>query len=111
MLSFMAVQWNDPDGIMWMIIYAVPAVWTAAAAIAPERLMRPWMRRLLAGFILAAIVATIHFWPRTPNWWTEDIWKSVEATREGMGMMIVALVLLTVLLTGNAVRHSSKHLE
>jgi len=109
MLSFMAVQWNDPDGILWMIIYAVPMLWTAIAAFAPERLMRPSTRRLLAGFFLGALVATIYFWPKTPHWWTGDVWKTVETAREGMGMMIVAMVLLAVFLTGNARKRSGEY--
>ncbi len=32
MVLFALVQLNDPDGIVWLIIYAVPAVWAAIAA-------------------------------------------------------------------------------
>src|SRR5690606_6185866 len=32
MLAFVAVQYNDPDGPIWMAIYAVPAIWAFLAA-------------------------------------------------------------------------------
>ena len=37
MLAFVAVQYNDPDAAVWMVIYALPAAWAALAAWQPAR--------------------------------------------------------------------------
>ena len=36
MLLAVAVQYNDPDGPLWMVYYGVPAVWCALAAFRPQ---------------------------------------------------------------------------
>lgn len=97
MLLFMAVQFNDPDGLLWICIYAVPALWCAMATF-----WRPLLadRRVLATLwasIALAIAGVIYFWPLAPRFWTKEVWYEVEAAREGMGLMIVLAVLLVVL--------------
>ena len=55
-----------------------------------------------AGLVLttaAAVAGTVYFWPRMPGWWRKDVWWNAETAREGMGMMIVTVVLLVVLFT------------
>jgi len=94
MLLFIGVQFNDPDGPMWMAIYMVPAIWAALAAVKPKWLRQSPATILLPLCILAAIAATLYFWPKTSGWWTKDVWWEVETAREGMGMMIVSVVLL-----------------
>lgn len=93
MVVFIAVQYNDPDGTMWMVIYAIPAVWAAIAAF-----RRGWLRHRLAHALLlfcifAAVAGMIYFWPTTPGWWRQEVWWEVETAREGMGLMIVSIVL------------------
>lgn len=34
MLAFTGVQYNDPDGVLWGLIYLVPSVWALIAAFA-----------------------------------------------------------------------------
>jgi hypothetical protein len=41
MLLFVAVQYNDPDGPLWMVIYGVPAIWAGLAWMRPQLLLRP----------------------------------------------------------------------
>lgn len=97
MLLFAGVQYNDPDGPLWMLIYAVPALWAGLAAVRPRLVSGPLPRALLLACIALAVLGVVHYWPDTPRWWTSDVWWEVESAREGMGMMIVALVLLVVL--------------
>ena len=37
MVAFAAVQYNDPDALLWIVIYLVPAAWAFAAAFRLER--------------------------------------------------------------------------
>jgi predicted anti-sigma-YlaC factor YlaD len=84
MLSFVAVQYNDPDGPLWAVIYLIPAAWA-----------------LLASFLWASTVAglagVIYYWPTMSGFWRKDVWWVEETAREGMGMMIAFVVLVVVL--------------
>jgi len=42
------------------------------------------------------LVGVVYFWPLTPRFWTKEIWYNVETAREGMGLMIVFIVLAIV---------------
>ena len=33
MVTFAAVQYNDPDAPLWIVIYLVPAAWAFAASV------------------------------------------------------------------------------
>jgi len=101
MLVFAAVQYNDPDGLMWVAIYSIPAFWSAVAAF-----WHPWFSHLparlaLLASIAASLLGVVYFWPLTPRFWTKDVWFEVETAREGMGLMIVALVLLVTWYSGH----------
>lgn len=96
MILFIAVQFNDPDGLMWMVIYAIPAAWTAIAVFKPSLLANRVAHVLLLLSIFAAAAGMIYYWPTTPGWWRQEIWWEVETAREGMGLMIVAIVLFVV---------------
>ncbi len=100
MLLFGGVQYNDPDGLMWVAIYLVPAAWAAIAFAKPLWLRQSPASILLPVCILAAFAATIYYWPKTTGWWTKDVWWEVETAREGMGMMIVTVVLLVAWFSG-----------
>lgn len=108
MLMFIAVQYNDPDGLMWMAIYLVPALWNAVAAFRTTWLARTRVRAVLLASIAAAIAATAWFWPTTPAWWTMAVWYEAETAREGMGLMIVSLVLIAVLIS--SMRPAARHM-
>ncbi|MFK7856695.1 MAG: transmembrane 220 family protein [Granulosicoccus sp.] len=104
MLVFAAVQYNDPDGLMWVAIYSIPALWSAVAAF-----WRSWFSHLsarlaLLASIAASLIGVVYFWPLTPRFWTKDVWFEVETAREGMGLMIVALVLLVTWYSGHRQR-------
>lgn len=94
---FAVVQFNDPDGPLWMVLYGVPAIWAAVAAIRPQLLAGTAAFVLLAGCFLAGLVLVVVLWPPAEEWWRTDVWWESEASREGMGLMLVAGVLLAVL--------------
>ncbi len=98
MILFAGVQYNDPDGSVWILIYGVPAAWAGVAAFRPDLLAGPRSRALLALSAVAAIGLTIWLWPTAPGWWRREVWWESETSREGMGMMMVTLVLAAVLL-------------
>lgn len=100
MVLFIVVQYNDPDGLMWMAIYLVPAVWALIAAVNPIVLGQGILRVLLLLTIVASLAAMFYYWPKTSGWWKQEVWWEVETAREGMGMMIVSVVLLVALLAG-----------
>ena len=100
MLLFIAVQYNDPDGLMWMAIYLVPVVWALLAAINPFAIGQGLLKTLLLLTIVASLAAMFYYWPKTSGWWKQEVWWEVETAREGMGMMIVSMVLLVALFSG-----------
>lgn len=97
MLLFMAVQYNDADGLLWMAIYSVPALWCAMAAFWRQCFYQAPVRLALWGSVAMSVVGVIYYWPLTPGFWRKSVWFDVETAREGMGMMIVMAVLLLVL--------------
>ena len=99
MILFIGVQYNDPDGAIWMLFYGIPALWAALAALAPRLLLKVQALWLLLASIGAALIGVFYYWPRTPQWWAKEVWYETETAREGMGMMIVLIVLLLVWLT------------
>ena len=94
MLLFIGVQYNDPDGPMWMLFYGIPAVWAGMAFYRSSVLTKPLSRALLIASILLSILGVIYFWPTTSHWWASEVWFETETAREGMGMMIVTVMLL-----------------
>ncbi len=96
MLIFGAVQYNDPDGFLWMFIYTIPALWCALALFCQPRFTLLPVQIAYWASVISSVVGVIYFWPMTPNFWTKDVWYNVETAREGMGLMIVLAVLLFV---------------
>lgn len=94
MLLFIVVQYNDPDGPMWMGIYAVPAVWAGLAFFNMPMLQKPLAQILQLVSIVAAVAGMVYLWPSTPRWWASEVWWETETAREGMGMMIVTVGLI-----------------
>lgn len=107
MLLFIVVQYNDPDGLFWMGIYLIPAAWAICAALKPTWLKYGVSRLLLLLSILAAMALTYYYWPKTSGWWKQEIWWEVETAREGMGMMIVTVVLLVAFFVGSRVKQAA----
>jgi len=96
MVAFAAVQYNDPDALLWIVIYLIPAAWAFAAAFRPARVRSAAGQALLGLSVLAGIGATIYYWPTMPGFWRKDVWWVEETAREGMGVMIGLAVLVFV---------------
>jgi hypothetical protein len=106
MLLAMVVQYNDPDGPLWMAYYGVPAIWCALATFRPGVFPTPSGRVLLGVSVVAALALTAWYWPPVAGFWHESVWRMgmtepeaariAEQSREGMGLMIATAVLLVV---------------
>ena len=94
MLAFVAVQYNDPDGPLWMAIYSVPMIWAFLAAFRLSLLRTPLGSRLLQLSVLAGVAAVAYYWPQMPGFWHKEVWWNEETAREGMGVMLLLIVLL-----------------
>ena len=114
MLLFAALQYNDPDGPLWALFYAVPAIWAGIAALRPRMLAGSGARALLTICLVGAVTLTFTLWPEADGWWRQEVWSMslteqraaelAEASREGMGLMIVTAVLIVVLIASLARR-------
>lgn len=100
MILFALVQYNDPDGMLWMVIYLIPAFWTGMAGFRIDMLCGAIPMALLGLCVIAAVFATYYYWPTMPGWWRQEVWWLEETAREGMGAMTVLFVLLVVSITG-----------
>ena len=107
MLPFIGVQYNDPDGLMWTIIYAPATVWIGLAAFRLERVLCDSSYAALGISVVATLVLTGYYWPTTPNYWLKDVWWETETAREGMGMMIASVVILISAFTIRSARNKS----
>ncbi len=104
MLLFIAVQYNDPDGPMWMLIYSVPALWAGLAFFRKPLFDALLAKKLMLLSLTAAVVGMVYFWPTTSHWWASEVWWETETAREGMGMMIATAALLIVWVVGRRSR-------
>ena len=95
MLLFAVVQYNDPDGLLWALIYVVPAAFALLALIWPSLITGTGFKLLGACVVLAA-AATFYYWPTEPDFWRQEVWWNSETAREGLGMMAVLVSLLVV---------------
>lgn len=97
LIGFTAVQYNDPDALFWASAYGAGAIWCGLAALRPALLRRGPARWLVAASVVLAGVGVVVFWPDADRWWSIDVWwpkVSGETSREGMGMMILAVCVL-----------------
>ena len=99
MLGFAAVQYNDPDALLWIIIYLIPAAWAFAAAFRLAQVRSLAGERLLWLSVAIGAATTVYYWPTMPDFWRKDVWWVEETAREGMGVMIGFAVLIAVLAT------------
>ncbi|MEC5292277.1 transmembrane 220 family protein [Aurantimonas sp. C2-6-R+9] len=88
LVLFVAVQYNDPDAPLWMLMYGVAAFWCGAAAFRPFWLAHSPARELLASSVVIGLALMVWYWPETPGFWKEEVWWNTETAREGMGVMI-----------------------
>lgn len=101
MIAFVAVQYNDPDGPIWAVIYMIPAAWAFVAAFRLPLVRSRAGKSLLWASAVAGLVGVIYYWPTMPEFWRKDVWWAEETAREGMGMMIVLVVLVVVLFSAH----------
>jgi len=97
MVAFAAVQYNDPDALLWIVIYLIPAAWAFAAAFRLSQVRTLAGERLLWLSVAIGLGTTVYYWPTMPNFWRKEVWWVEETAREGMGVMIALAVLLAVL--------------
>jgi len=94
LILFAAVQLNDPDGLFWIVVYGVGAIWCGIAAFRSGLYTLSPIFGLFSLTCIAALAGLVYFWPKTPNWWMQDVWWETETAREGMGMMILVIALV-----------------
>ncbi|MFN3262477.1 MAG: transmembrane 220 family protein [Pikeienuella sp.] len=104
MLLFAAVQWNDPDGLHWALIYLAGALWCGVAALRPGVFAGGAGWWLFLSTVAATVFGLWHYWPQTEKFWLIDVWWETEEAREGMGMMILALCLVAAGLVARRTR-------
>lgn len=102
MLGFTAVQYNDPDALLWVFYYMVPAIWAFLAAFRLDIARSTLGSRLLLASVAVWLGLVIFYWPQMPNFWRRDVFMAEETAREGMGLMIAWGVLLVALFTARA---------
>ena len=89
---FALAQYNDPDAVLWFLIYGIPAVWAGVAAFRPDLLApRPLSLGAYALCLAAAVLLSLYWWPSLP-----ENWIHVEEEREGLGMIIATAALIAV---------------
>lgn len=93
LILFCAVQYNDPDGLFWIGVYGAGVVWCAVAAFHSRLYRQTPVFGLFALTVVAALAGLAYYWPKTPQWWMQDVWWETETAREGMGMMILCVAL------------------
>ena len=101
MIAFAAVQYNDPDTLVWATIYLIPAVWALLAAFRPSVVRSSAARSLLWLSALAGLAGVVYYWPAMPGFWHKEVWWVEETAREGMGMMIAFAVLVLELFSAH----------
>ena len=86
LLFFAFLQINDPDAILWFVIYAVAALWPAVAAFKPEVMATQKLLRLVGLVGIALCVVGFVFNAGTIG----ADWIHVETAREAFGYVICA---------------------
>jgi hypothetical protein len=92
---FAIVQYNDPDAILWIVIYGITAVWAGLAAFRPTRFAHSQLLLTAFGVTLLAMVGgVIYDWPQSiADWWDNEV------VREGIGLIMSTVALLVVAYT------------
>jgi hypothetical protein len=95
LIVFAALQYNDPDALLWIAIYGLAAVWCMVGARRPGLLSgSPLLRSLVIASLVAYLLGfaweirdfNAAFLGRTM------MEPGVETTREAFGLLICALV-------------------
>lgn len=99
LLLFAGAQYNDPDGLFWGGVYLVPAIFAGLAAFRVRLLCSGPPLVLLLAAAAGWLAAVVWFWPQAPDFWRQEVWWESEAAREGMGVMVAAVVLIVAVAT------------
>lgn len=101
--TFAAVQYNDPDGLMWMVVYGYVAVMATLAAFGR------YNKKLLMAAIFFFSLYFIYLTPSIVEWLgsddslvggtMSDDKMYIERSREAFGLLIGLAALLFLLLT------------
>lgn len=94
LILFAGVQYNDPDGMFWATLYGVGAFWCAVAAFRANVYLSNIIFALYGFCFAGCVFGVAWFWPKTPQWWSQDVWWETETAREGMGMMILTICVI-----------------
>lgn len=100
LILFAGVQYNDPDFTFWGAIYGIGALWTGFGALSPSTIRWRPAQIMLVVCLAACVYGVVHFFPTTDRWWMQDVWWETETAREGMGMMVVLVALVSAALVG-----------
>lgn len=93
---FAFVQWNDPDPVLWISIYAFAAIMSALASF-----NKFYMPLLIFGTI-AGFLGGLYFFPASVSQWIMQEWQQadlsmktvkMEEARESFGLFIISLIL------------------
>ncbi|MFD2515303.1 transmembrane 220 family protein [Pontibacter locisalis] len=92
-LSFVIVQYNDPDPALWMIIYAIAALLCLASAFYKVNHTLLW---IAATVFLAG---GIYMWPEKYEGLGigEGDIKNIEEAREALGLMFCTVAFLSLI--------------
>jgi len=99
MLFFAVVQYNDPDRLLWITIYTASATAAGLVGFFPQQTAKTSILALYFLAIIASIGTTFFFWPQTPKFWYQEVWWNNETVREGIGMMIVTIILVVTFMS------------
>lgn len=98
-MAFAALQVNDPDPVLWILIYGVMAVISVMA------IFDFYNRRLLIALGVLFVVYLIILFPGVAEWWRQDDrsvlfddvmkmeYPYIEESREFLGLLICMVVL------------------
>lgn len=85
--SFAAVQYNDPDGFIWIIIYMIVALLSVAA------IFKPLSKLLLVVLIAFYLGGSLYLFPERYQGVAmpmQDRVPAIELARESLGLLICA---------------------
>lgn len=86
LIFFAVLQYNDPDALLWFLIYAIAAVWPGLAAAKPDFVATSRPVRLSG--TIAVVACVVGFFVNAGT--IGSNWIHVETAREAFGYVICA---------------------
>jgi len=101
-LAFGAVQYNDPDGWKWIIIYLFVALLPISILLKCDKKIFRWIVTIMFLFLLVARVSDVTHWldagsPKFIDYEPTTL-EAVERIREYLGLLICFLTSLAYLI-------------